>query len=77
MNDKNNLSHPQKIPSLLEIRDSELMAMAERWDEIAHATEIRLPPWWHPLRRAFMKGRVCCLRESAANLRDKVNFPDI
>ena len=49
-----------------------LLAHCIRIENIADITEAHLPSRWHPLRRAFMWGRTCCLREQAANIRDIV-----
>jgi hypothetical protein len=48
------------------------LAHCIRIENIADITEADLPSRWHPLRRAFMWGRTCCLREQAANIRDIV-----
>ena len=32
--------------------------------------DSNLPSKWHPIQRAFMKGRICCLNEQIANIKD-------
>lgn len=42
---------------------------------IADITEKQLPSkFFHPLRRAFFKGRIAALREEASNLEDIMNL---
>jgi hypothetical protein len=50
-----------------------MLRMADTMDRIA--ADTRIPnKWLHPFRHHFYIGRTCCLREQAANIRDRVAY---
>jgi hypothetical protein len=50
-----------------------MLRMADTMDRIANDT--RIPnKWLHPFRHHFYVGRTCCLREQAANIRDRIAY---
>jgi hypothetical protein len=59
----------------LTIDTESLLNHAKVMERIAEDTEKNLPnKWLHPLRYQFVYGRICCLKEQAANLRDLVEW---
>jgi len=48
----------------------QLLAYCHRLEQSVKAIDKDMPSRWHPIRRAFLKGRIYCLREQAANIRD-------